>query len=97
MAGASLWVPVPCYLISTEDPQAWKKAIEFLDIRLSLGIDFKDLDENVAKQNEKIAGARVRLPEVENFIRKLESNLFLTPEENEKLVKEMDEFLRERD
>jgi proteasome assembly chaperone (PAC2) family protein len=97
MAGASLWVPVPCYLISTEDPQAWRKAIEFLDIRLSLGIDFKDLDENVAKQNEKIAGARVRLPEVENFIRKLESNLFLTPEENEKLVKEMDEFLRERD
>jgi len=97
MAGASLWVPVPCYLISTEDPQAWRKAIEFLDIRFSLGIDFEDLDENVAKQNEKIAGVRVSLPEVDNFIRKLESNLVLTPEENEKLIKEMDEFLRERD
>ena len=97
MAGASLWVPAPCYLISTEDPQAWRKAIEFLDIRFSLGIDLKDLDENVANQNEKIAGARVSLPEVDNFIRKLESNLVLTPEENEKLVKEMDEFLRERD
>lgn len=97
MAGASLWVPVPCYLVSTEDPQAWRKAIEFLDIRLSLGIDFKDLDENVAKQNEKIAGARVRLPEVENFIRKLENNLVLSPEENEKLVMKMDELLRERD
>lgn len=97
IAGASLWVPVPCYLISSEDPQAWRKAIEFLDIRFNLSIDFKELDENVATQNEKISGARVRLPEVDNFIRKLESNLVLTPEENEKLVKEMDEFLREID
>ena len=97
IAGASLWVPVPFYLISSEDPQAWRKAIEFLDIRFNLSIDFKELDENVATQNEKISGARVRLPEVDNFIRKLESNLVLTPEENEKLVKEMDEFLREID
>lgn len=96
IAGASLWVPVPCYLISTEDPQAWRKVIEFLDIRFSLDIDFKELDENVARQNEKISGARIQLPEVDNFIRKLESNLILTPEENEQLVKEMDEFLRER-
>jgi predicted ATP-grasp superfamily ATP-dependent carboligase len=97
IAGASLWVPVPCYLISTEDPQAWRKAIEFVDIRFNLGIDFTELDENVAMQNEKISGARVQLPEVDNSIRKLESNLVLTPEENEKLIKEMDEFLRESD
>ena len=96
MAGASLWVPIPFYLISTEDPRAWRKTVEFFDKRFGLGLDFTDLDEEVARQNEKIAQVRIRFPEIDNYIQKLESNLSLTQEENEKLVQEIEESLRKR-
>jgi len=97
MAGASLWVPVPFYLVSTEDPQACRKAVEFLESRFGLGMDLSDLDKEVARQNEEIAQARVGFPEIDNSIRKLEINLGLTHEESERLVKEIGEFLRKRD
>ena len=96
IAGASLWVPVPFYLVATEDPQASRKAVEFVDNRLGSGIDFRDLDEEAAMQNEKIAELRNRFPELDDYIRRLESNLALSEEENEKLVKEIEEFLRKR-
>ena len=94
IAGASLWVPVPFYLVAAEDPRAWRKAAEFFDRRFGLSIDFRDLDEEVARQNEKIAQLRSRLPELDEYISRLESNLSLTADENEKLVKEIEEFLR---
>ncbi len=94
IAGASLWVPVPFYLVSTEDPRAWKKVIEFLDGRFELGIDFTDMDEEVSRQNSRIAQLRSQLSELDGYINRLESNLSLTIDESEKLVKEMEEFLR---
>jgi len=97
IAGANLWVPIPFYLLSTGDPPAWRRTVEFLDKRLGLGLDFRDLDEEVTRQNEQIAELRIRLPEVDSYIGKLESNLRLTQEENEKLVREIEEFLRKRD
>lgn len=97
VAAASLWVPIPFYLVAAEDPRAWRKTVEFLDRRFGLGIDLGDLDEDVARQDEKIAELRSRSSEVDSYIRKLESNLGLTEEENEKLVKEVAEFLRRRD
>jgi predicted ATP-grasp superfamily ATP-dependent carboligase len=97
IAAASLWVPIPFYLVAAEDPQAWRKTVEFLDRRFGLGIDFRDLDEDAARQNEKLAELRSRSSEVDSYIRKLESNLGLTQEENEKLVKEVAELFRRRD
>ena len=97
VAAASLWVPIPFYLVAAEDPRAWRKTVEFLDRRFGLGIDLGDLDEDVARQDEKIAELRSRSVEVDGYIRKLESNLGMTQEENEKLVKEVEEFLRRRD
>jgi len=94
IAGANLWVPVPFYLVTAEDPRAWKKTLEFLDNRFGLSIDFTDLDEEVARQNEKIAQARSQLPELDGYIGRLESNLSLTTGESEELVKAMEEFLR---
>lgn len=96
IAGANLWVPIPFYLVAIGDPQAWRKTLDFLDRRLSLGIDFSDLDEEVARHNEKIAQLRTSLPEIDSYIRRLQSNLSLTQEENEKLVKEIEEFLGKR-
>ena len=97
IVGASLWVPIPFYLVSTEDPQAWRKIATFFDERFGLGMDFSDLDEAVARQHEKIAEARNLFPELDDYIRRLESNIYLTEEESEKLVSEIEEFLRKRD
>ena len=93
IAGVSLWVPIPFYLVAIEDPQACRKTLDFLDKRLGLGIDFRDIDEEVARQNKKIAQVRKQFPELDDYIRKLESNLSLTEKENEKLIKGIEEFL----
>ena len=96
IAGASLWVPVPFYLLAVEDPQACKEVLDFFNGRLELNIDFSDMDEEVAKQNENIAQVRSQFPELDNYISKLESNLGLTVDESEKLVKQIEELLRKR-
>lgn len=93
--GANIWASVPVYLLSTEDPQSWRKIIDFFDRKLSLGIDFTDLDREIARQNGKIAQARSQYPELDGYIHKLESNFTLTEEEGRELAKEMDDFLRE--
>jgi len=92
--GACLWVPVPFYLMTVEDPQACKKVLEFFNIHLELNISFADIDDEVAEQNQKIALARGRFPDLDGYISKLESNLGLTADEGEKLVKEIHELLR---
>jgi proteasome assembly chaperone (PAC2) family protein len=91
---ACLWVPVPFYLMTVEDPQACKKVLEFFNRHLELNISYTDIDNEVAEQNQKIALARDRFPDLDGYISKLESNLGLTADEGEKLVKEIDELLR---
>jgi proteasome assembly chaperone (PAC2) family protein len=93
--GASLWVPIPFYLAAMEDAQARKKVLSFLDERLNLGIDFSDLDHEIVKQNEQLARARSRIPQVNEFISRLESNLMLSQQENGELVTGIEDFLRE--
>jgi len=95
IAGVSLWVPIPFYLVRSEDSKAQKKVLQFFDERLGLNINFGDIDHAIQKQNEKLAQARVRLPEVDDYILRLESNLSLSQEENDKLTTEIGEFLRE--
>lgn len=93
---ASLWVPMPFYLTSNEDPRAWKRILSFLNTRFDLGIDLRDIDEAQMAQDSKIAELLKRMPELEEYVRKLESNLALTQEESEKLAKGMREGLREK-
>ena len=64
-----------------------------MDTRFGLGIDFTELDEDISRQKEKIARARIHSPEIDDYIRKLESNIGLTREESEKLVAEIEGFL----
>jgi proteasome assembly chaperone (PAC2) family protein len=92
--GACLWVPVPFYLMTVEDPQACKKVLEFFNRHLELNINLADIDKEVEGQNQKIAMARGRFPDLDGYISKLESNLGLTADEGERLVKEIDELLR---
>jgi proteasome assembly chaperone (PAC2) family protein len=97
IAAASLWVPIPFYLVVSKDPKAWRKTLEFLDSRFVLGLDFSDIDADIARQNEKIAHIRMHSPEVDGYIQRLESNQTLTQEEYDRLAQEVEEFLRERD
>lgn len=92
---ANLWVPIPFYLLSVDDPRAQKVVLEFLTQRLDLPIDLGDLDEQIRKQNEKMGRLRANSPEIDDCISKLESNLRLSEKENEQLVEQVEEFLRE--
>ncbi|MBE0479847.1 MAG: PAC2 family protein [Dehalococcoidia bacterium] len=94
--GASLWVPVPFYLAGTDDPWATKKLVVFFDDRLGLGVDLADLDDAIGREGDRISQFRMCFPEIDHFIQKLESNLALSQEESETLVREMEGFLKKR-
>jgi len=93
--GANLWVPVPFYLLSVEDPNAQKRILEFLNHRLDLNLDFTALDAEINQLDDKMERMRNDFPEIDQYIRKLESNLRLNEGENEKLVKQVEKFLKE--
>jgi len=90
----SLWVPIPFYLAGREDPQAQRKVLSFLNDRLGLKLDFGDLDAEIRAQNQQLARARSGVPQVDDYIGRLESNLRLSEEENAELVRGIEGFLR---
>jgi predicted ATP-grasp superfamily ATP-dependent carboligase len=94
--GVTLWVPIPFYLATVDDVQAQKKVLTFLNERLDLKVDFGDLNQEIREQNEKLAQARSRFPEIDDYITRLESNLMLSEEENGELIKRIEDSLRER-
>jgi proteasome assembly chaperone (PAC2) family protein len=94
IAAATLWVPIPFYLLSLDDPQASRTILHFLDHRLNLGMDFHQLDDEAADQIERLAELRRRTPEIDRCIRKLEMNEGLNHDETEKLVRGVEEHLR---
>ncbi len=95
ISGVSLWIPIPFYLVAAEDPQAKKKALLFFNDRLNLKMDLSDLDREIQDQNEKLARARSRSTEIDDYIRRLEGNLMLTDEENRELIRKIEQALSE--
>jgi predicted ATP-grasp superfamily ATP-dependent carboligase len=95
--GVSLWVPIPFYLAMMEDAQAQKKVLNFFNERFNLKIDFSDLNQEIREQNEQLARARSRFPQIDDYINRLENNLMLSEEENGELIKKVEDFLREGD
>jgi hypothetical protein len=89
VAVVNLWAPVPFYLIQAGDPKASKKLVSFFNDKYILGIDFTLLDNEIAGQNMKIADLFAASPDVEGFVRKLETGEGLDHEQSEKLVHEM--------
>ena len=92
--GVNLWVPVPYYLVSIDDPRACKRLVYFFNSKFDLGVDFTRLDGQIAQQNDKIAGLFQRSPEIEGFVRRLEAGDGLDGEESEKLAREIAEALK---
>jgi proteasome assembly chaperone (PAC2) family protein len=93
----TLWVPIPFYLVAVDDPRAQRRVLEFLDLRLNLHLDFTDLDDQIKQQSKRLAEARQRLPEIDESIKRLESNLTLSAEESQKLAKDIEKFLTEEE
>ena len=95
LPGANLWVPVPFYLVSSDDPEACRKPLEFFNDWLGLAVDLGDLDERARTHGETMDRMRATLPEVDETIRKLESATRLSEGEGEKLAGEVERFLGE--
>ena len=93
--GTNLMALSPFYLISSDDPQAQKRVLQFFNQRLDLGIDFSDLDQQIESQNEKINRVRDIFPEINESISRLEQNLRLSAEENQQLMHDVEKYLRE--
>lgn len=93
--GTNLMVFIPFYLVSSDDPGAQKRVLQFFNQRLELGMDFSDLDEQIKSQNEKIARLRDTSPEINELINRLEQNLRLSAEEHQQLLQEIEKYLRE--
>ena len=91
--GMSLWPEVPFYLAAGEDPQGIKLTLSFLDRRFNLGLDFKELDEETERQQEKIARLRNENPETNKSIGLLERGLSLSEEEQMNLAKDVYQVL----
>ncbi len=94
--GVSLWVPIPFYLLAVDDLKAQKRVLEFFNQRFALGIDFSDLDEEIRQQDEIITEARNRFSEIDESIKKLESNLRLSDEESQQLAKDIEKLLKQK-
>ena len=94
IAGVSLWVSIPFYLASVDDPKAQRSVLEFFNQRFDLGLDFHDLDEEIKWQNQIIAEMRNNFPDIDESIKKLEGNIMLSEEENIKLVKQVEDSLK---
>lgn len=93
ISGVNLWQEIPFYLAQTADPNAYKTMIEFLGKKLNFTIDLEELNQQIEKQEGIINQFRLENPEIDECLSKLERTEELTPEENEKLAKEMNDLL----
>ena len=91
---AGLWAPIPFYFTGTADPLAWRRVLDYLDARYELGLDFTNLDKETKNIDERLAKAREDYPELNEYLSRLEANEGLTIEENEKLVRDIEEYLK---
>jgi predicted ATP-grasp superfamily ATP-dependent carboligase len=91
--GASLWVPVPFYLISNEDPRGCVKIVDFFNKRLELGVELTELNKEVTEQDKRINKMKQEYPETVDYINRLESNLGLSEEQSDKLIEIINKYL----
>lgn len=92
--GLSLWSEVAFYLAGSEDLRAVKSVLRFFDQRFGLGLEFSELDAQIARQDEMIAALRKDNSEIDRYVRTLEVGLSLTQEEQLKLVQAVEDSLK---
>ena len=94
---ASIWAPIPFYLIEAKDPRAWIKITEFLDQRLGLEINLSDFAKEVARLDNQLAVLRARRPEIDEYIIRMENWTPLSQQESEQLTREVFQHLNDHD
>jgi proteasome assembly chaperone (PAC2) family protein len=94
LIGVNLWIPVPFYLMSVNDPNSQKRILQFLNQRFNFGISLAEFDVAIEKQNAKIEKMRELYPDIGESLVRLESNLRLSEDENMKLEKQVEEYLK---
>lgn len=92
----SLWPEIPFYLASRSDPEAIKIVLSFFNQRFQLRMDLDWLERERKAQAEEILALRRENREIDDYICRLEKGLPLDEEEQVKLAKEVDEYLREK-
>lgn len=95
LPGLNVWVPIPFYLLGVEDPRAERRVLHFLNEKLDLGVDLRDVEEDTRRQYQAIAEMRTRFPDIDDSIRRLETNLTLTEEQSQRLVEEIERYLKQ--
>lgn len=95
LPGASLWVMVPFYLVTTTDPQSYKTVLHFLDEKYGLGIDMSDMDQKIQNHNEIMEATLTQFPDIKEFLQKLEGGISLSDEEHSRLIDIIQEQLAE--
>jgi proteasome assembly chaperone (PAC2) family protein len=96
VTGANLWVEVPFYLAALEDPRACKQVLSVLDRRFGLGLDFAELDQDIARQDHLIADLKEKESDVHRYLTMLEKGIMLSEKESEALANKVAEFLQKR-
>lgn len=94
LRGINLWVTVPFYLMSVDDPKSEKRLLEFINQRFRLGINLSEIDNAIKWQNMRINDLRNLSPEIDDYLTRLEGNLRLSEDENLKLIKQVEEHLK---
>jgi len=92
--GMSLWPEVPFYLAATEDSEAIRQTLSFLDKRFNLALDLGEFDLEIERQNEKLARLREESPEVNKSIETLERGLSLDESEQVRLAEQVSELFK---
>ena len=91
-----LSVPVPFYFAGVDDYTAQKKILEFFNLRFHVEIDLSEYDEAINRQSKKLDDMLYIYPEVKDFIKRLERNLRLSEDENLRMAKVVEGFLRSK-
>jgi len=94
--GVSLWPEIPFYLATTEDPQAIKLSLSFLNRRFNLSMNLGEFDSEISDLNEKMVKLRKEDAEINEYINSLENGLRLDEEEQLKLAEKVYELLGKR-
>ncbi len=94
LAGIDLSIPIPFYFVNLDDFKAQKKILEFFNQRFKIGIDLSDFDQAIIRQNTRLNEVLYNYPELNDYMARLESNLRLSEEENLKMVKIIEDYLK---
>jgi predicted ATP-grasp superfamily ATP-dependent carboligase len=94
IVAACLWLPVPFYLAPDRDPQAIRRILDFLTLRLNFHIDFGDIDDDINAQVDKIDDLRSIDTNADDAITALENGESVSAEDSQNLIAIVQDFLK---